>query len=65
MNVMRPGEDSPEPVSVSSNAARSSSWMPHLWVLVVPVGAVAVAYALYFLFIALFRVPDWLARIVR
>jgi hypothetical protein len=39
--------------------------MPHLWVLVVPVGAVAVAYALYFLFIALFRVPDWLARIVR
>jgi hypothetical protein len=40
------------------------SWMPHLWVLVVPIAAVIVAYALWFLLIAILRLPDWLARIL-
>jgi hypothetical protein len=37
-------------------------WTPHLWALVVPLGAVAIAYVLWFGLMALLSLPDWLAR---
>jgi hypothetical protein len=43
--------------------ARLRSWMPHLWVFVMPVAAVLIAYGLWFLLMAVLRAPDWLARL--
>jgi hypothetical protein len=43
--------------------ARRSAWTPHLWVLVVPIGFVAVSYVLWFGFLWLFRFPDWFAAL--
>ncbi len=40
-----------------------STWTPHLWVLIVPIGFVVVSYALWFAFIWLLRFPDWLAAL--
>jgi len=39
-----------------------SAWMPHVWAIVVPFGAVLAAYLLWFGFMALLRLPDWLAN---
>ena len=37
-------------------------WRPHLWAIVVPFGAVVVAYVLWFGLMAILSLPDWLAR---
>jgi len=42
-----------------------SSWTPHLWALIVPIGFVVISYAFWFGFVWLFRFPDWLARLWR
>jgi hypothetical protein len=44
-----------------SNQSRLRSWTPHLWVFVMPVAAVVIAYTLYFSLMAILRLPDWLA----
>jgi hypothetical protein len=44
------------------SARPSRRWTPHLWALVVPLGAVALAYVLWFALMALLSLPDWLAR---
>jgi hypothetical protein len=43
--------------------SRLRSWTPHLWVLVPPLAAVLIGYGLWFLLLAVFRAPDWLARL--
>jgi hypothetical protein len=40
-------------------------WAPHLWAIVIPFAGIFVAYVLWFGFMALFRLPDWLARLLR
>jgi len=45
--------------------APAPKWTSHLWVLVVPVAAVLIAYALWFLLMAVLRAPDWLAHVLR
>ena len=40
-------------------------WAPHLWVIVIPFAGVFIAYVLWFGFMALFRLPEWLARLLR
>jgi hypothetical protein len=51
----------------SSTPDRSlGGWTPHLWVLVVPVVAVAVTYVFWFLVMAILRLPDlpiWLSHV--
>jgi hypothetical protein len=37
-------------------------WTPHLWAIVVPLGAVVIAYVLWFGLMAVLSLPDWLAR---
>lgn len=43
------------------NSRRRSDWLPHLWAVAVPILAIVVGYVLWFAFMALFRIPDWLA----
>jgi hypothetical protein len=43
----------------------SRNWKHHLWVFVVPAAGVFIAYALWFGLMALLRLPDWLARVLR
>jgi len=43
--------------------SRLRSWMPHLWVFVMPVAAVLIGFLLWFLLMAVLRAPDWLARL--
>lgn len=47
------------------HSSPSSDWKPHLWVVIVPVGAVIIAYALWFLMLAVLSLPDWLVRVLR
>jgi hypothetical protein len=46
-----------------SDRAARRGWRPHLWAIVVPLAAVAIAYVLWFGLMALLSLPDWLARI--
>ena len=51
--------------SAMAEPQQPQKWMPHLWVVIVPVAAVLIAYALWFLLMVVLRAPDWLARIAR
>ena len=45
----------------------AAKWTPHLWALIVPVLAVVITYAMYFLVLAILRLPDvpaWLSRVL-
>jgi hypothetical protein len=48
---------------LTPDLSRLRSWMPHLWVFVMPVAAVLIGYLLWFLLLAILRAPDWLARL--
>jgi hypothetical protein len=54
-----------QPSDPTPAALPSPRWMPHIWVLIVPVVAVIIAYALWFLLIAVLSLPDWLVRVLR
>jgi hypothetical protein len=47
------------------DTGQRSTWRPHLWVIVVPIGVLVLSYALWFAFVAMFRLPDWLAALWR
>jgi hypothetical protein len=49
----------------TSDTSPSPSWKPHLWVFVAPVVGVIIAYALWFLLMAVLSLPDWLVHILR
>jgi hypothetical protein len=53
-----------EPPPETSKAS-TDSWSPHLWVVIVPFAAIAIAYVLWFALMALLSLPDWLARLMR
>jgi hypothetical protein len=45
----------------------AAKWTPHLWALIVPVLAVVITYAMWFLVLAILRLPDfpaWLSRLL-
>ena len=49
-------------VGSTPEPSRLRSWTPHLWVFVMPVAAVVIAYTLWFLLMAILRFPDWLGN---
>lgn len=52
----------------ATNPSRLRSWMPHLWVVVPPVAAVVIGYALWTLLMVVLRLPElppWLSRLVK